>query len=92
MQPSREISIFWRSWRRCARRNRLRLESGTGLFQHRSYAIEEAAEVVDAIEREDLADLRDELGDLLLQSGVHARWGRARPVRFRRRVEAVTTR
>ena len=38
-----------------------------------SYAIEEAYEVVDAIERGDLADLRDELGDLLLQVVFHAR-------------------
>ena len=30
------------------------------------YAIEEACEVVDAIERGDMADLADELGDLLL--------------------------
>ncbi|HJT08880.1 MAG TPA: MazG nucleotide pyrophosphohydrolase domain-containing protein, partial [Stellaceae bacterium] len=31
------------------------------------YTIEEAYEVADAIERGDLADLKDELGDLLLQ-------------------------
>ncbi|MBB4040798.1 ATP diphosphatase [Microvirga flocculans] len=37
------------------------------------YTIEEAYEVVDAIERGDLADLRDELGDLLLQVVFHAR-------------------
>lgn len=37
------------------------------------YTIEEAYEVADAIEREDLADLRDELGDLLLQVVFHAR-------------------
>ncbi len=37
------------------------------------YAIEEAYEVVDAIERGDQADLRDELGDLLLQVVFHAR-------------------
>ncbi len=37
------------------------------------YTIEEAYEVVDAIERGDLADLRDELGDLLLQVAFHAR-------------------
>jgi len=36
------------------------------------YAIEEAYEVVDAIEREDLLDLKDELGDLLLQVVFHA--------------------
>ncbi len=37
------------------------------------YTIEEAYEVADAIAREDLADLRDELGDLLLQVVYHAR-------------------
>ncbi len=36
------------------------------------YTIEEAYEVADAIERGDMADLRDELGDLLLQSVYHA--------------------
>ena len=36
------------------------------------YTIEEAYEVADAIEREDFADLRDELGDLLLQPVFHA--------------------
>ncbi len=37
------------------------------------YTIEEAYEVVDAIERNDLADLKDELGDLLLQVVFHSR-------------------
>ena len=37
------------------------------------YAIEEAYEVVDAIARDDLDDLREELGDLLLQVVFHAR-------------------
>jgi ATP diphosphatase len=37
------------------------------------YTIEEAYEVGDAIERGDLADLKDELGDLLLQVVYHAR-------------------
>jgi ATP diphosphatase len=37
------------------------------------YTIEEACEVADAIERGDLADLREELGDLLLQVAFHAR-------------------
>ncbi len=36
------------------------------------YTIEEAYEVADAIEREDYADLREELGDLLLQVVFHA--------------------
>ena len=37
------------------------------------YSIEEAYEVADAIERGDFDDLRDELGDLLLQVVFHAR-------------------
>jgi len=37
------------------------------------YTIEEAYEVADAIDREDYADLRGELGDLLLQVVFHAR-------------------
>ncbi|WP_052338460.1 nucleoside triphosphate pyrophosphohydrolase [Luteimonas huabeiensis] len=37
------------------------------------YTIEEAYEVADAIDRGDLDDLRDELGDLLLQVVFHAR-------------------
>lgn len=37
------------------------------------YTIEEAYEVADAVERGDIADLRDELGDLLLQVVFHAR-------------------
>lgn len=37
------------------------------------YTVEEAYEVADAIERGDIADLRDELGDLLLQVVFHAR-------------------
>ena len=37
------------------------------------YTLEEAYEVADAIERNDLADLREELGDLLLQVVFHAR-------------------
>jgi ATP diphosphatase len=37
------------------------------------YTIEEAYEVADAIQRGDLTDLKDELGDLLLQVVFHAR-------------------
>jgi ATP diphosphatase len=37
------------------------------------YTIEEAYEVADAIDRRDLGDLRDELGDLLFQVVFHAR-------------------
>jgi ATP diphosphatase len=39
------------------------------------YTLEEAYEVADAIARGDLADLREELGDLLLQVVFHARMG-----------------
>ncbi|MBI4725569.1 MAG: nucleoside triphosphate pyrophosphohydrolase, partial [Rhodomicrobium sp.] len=37
------------------------------------YTVEEAHEVADAIERGDMDDLKDELGDLLLQVVYHAR-------------------
>ncbi|WP_443025096.1 nucleoside triphosphate pyrophosphohydrolase [Sphingomonas sp. M1-B02] len=37
------------------------------------YTIEEAYEVADAIQRADMAELQDELGDLLLQVVFHAR-------------------
>ena len=37
------------------------------------YTLEEAYEVADAIARNDLDDLREELGDLLLQVAFHAR-------------------
>src|ERR1700675_4947346 len=37
------------------------------------YTLEEAYEVADAIGRDDLGDLKDELGDLLLQVVFHAR-------------------
>jgi tetrapyrrole methylase family protein/MazG family protein/ATP diphosphatase len=44
----------------------------------RHYTIEEAYEVADAIEREDFDDLREELGDLLLQPIYHAQMARER--------------
>ena len=37
------------------------------------YTLEEAYEVADAIARDDMADLKEELGDLLLQVVYHAR-------------------
>jgi ATP diphosphatase len=56
------------------------------------YTIEEAYEVVDAIERGDIADLRDELGDLLLQVVFHARMAQeAGHFDFGGVVEAITT-
>lgn len=42
------------------------------------YTIEEAYEVADAIQREDLSDLRDELGDLLFQVVFHAQLAQER--------------
>lgn len=42
------------------------------------YTIEEAYEVADAIERDDMPDLRDELGDLLFQVVFHARMAEER--------------
>src|SRR4028118_417876 len=41
------------------------------------YTIEEAYEVADACQRGDLADLKDELGDLLLQVIFHSRLAEA---------------
>lgn len=40
------------------------------------YTVEEAYEVADAIERGDMADLKEELGDLLLQVVYHAQMAR----------------
>ena len=55
------------------------------------YTIEEAYEVVDAITRGDLDDLRDELGDLLLQVVFHARMAEEQNAfSFGDVVEAVT--
>jgi ATP diphosphatase len=56
------------------------------------YTIEEAYEVVDAIERGDLLDLKDELGDLLLQVVFHARMAEERGAfDFPAVVEAITS-
>lgn len=55
-------------------------------------AIEEAYEVADAIERGDLNDLRDELGDLLLQVVFHARMAEEKCLfDFGGVVEAITS-
>ena len=55
------------------------------------YTIEEAYEVADAIARGDLPDLRDELGDLLLQVVYHARLAEERGAfAFGAVVEAIT--
>src|SRR4051812_43025519 len=56
------------------------------------YTIEEAYEVADAIARGDLRDLREELGDLLLQVVYHAQMaGEAGAFAFPDVVEAITT-
>jgi ATP diphosphatase len=56
-----------------------------------AYTLEEAYEVVDAIERGDLIDLKDELGDLLLQVVFHARMAEERGAfSFGDVVEAIT--
>ncbi|MEO3999716.1 nucleoside triphosphate pyrophosphohydrolase [Mesorhizobium sp. CAU 1732] len=56
------------------------------------YTIEEAYEVADAIARGDMDDLRDELGDLLLQVVYHARMAQeAGEFAFEDVVESVTT-
>ena len=56
------------------------------------YTLEEAYEVADAIARGDLADLRDELGDLLLQVVFHARMAEEQgSFDFGDVVEAITT-
>jgi ATP diphosphatase len=55
------------------------------------YTIEEAYEVADAIARGDLDDLRDELGDLLLQVVFHARMAEEKGAfSFGDVVEAIT--
>ncbi len=55
------------------------------------YTIEEAYEVADAVARGDMADLRDELGDLLLQVVFHARMAEEKgSFDFGGVVEAVT--
>lgn len=55
------------------------------------YTIEEAYEVADAIQRGDLVDLRDELGDLLLQVVFHARMAEEQDAfAFADVVEAIT--
>jgi nucleoside triphosphate diphosphatase len=56
------------------------------------YTIEEAYEVLDAVQRHDMHDLREELGDLLLQVVFHARMAEeAGSFDFGDVVEAITT-
>jgi nucleoside triphosphate diphosphatase len=56
------------------------------------YTLEEAYEVADAIARDDLSDLKDELGDLLLQVVFHARMAQEEGAfDFGDVVDAITT-
>ena len=56
------------------------------------YTIEEAYEVADAVQRADYGDLRDELGDLLLQVVFHAEMAKEKGLfDFGGVVEAITT-
>ncbi len=56
------------------------------------YTVEEAYEVADAIARGDLVDLKDELGDLLLQVVFHARMAQEQgSFAFADVVEAITS-
>jgi nucleoside triphosphate diphosphatase len=92
MQPSKDISRLIEIM--AALRNR---DTGCAwdveqTFQSIApYTIEEAYEVAEAIARGDMADLCDELGDLLLQVVFHARMAEeARHFGFGDVVEAVT--
>ena len=73
MQPSRDISRLIEIMARLREKETgcpWDVEQDFRSIRH--YTIEEAYEVADAIEREDYEDLRDELGDLLLQPIYHA--------------------
>lgn len=73
MQPSRDISRLIEIMAALRNPNggcAWDLEQDFKSISH--YTIEEAYEVFDAIEREDFSDLREELGDLLLQPIFHA--------------------
>lgn len=73
MQPSRDISRLIEIMARLRDKETgcpWDIEQDFKSIRH--YTIEEAYEVADAIEREDFEDLRDELGDLLLQPVYHA--------------------
>lgn len=93
MQPSRDLSRLIEIM--AALRNPdggcpWDLEQDFSTIRH--YTIEEAYEVADAIEREDFDDLRDELGDLLLQPVYHAQMAAERGLfDIGDVVEAITT-
>src|SRR5436190_24304251 len=93
MQPSRDISRLTEIM--SALRNPdggcpWDLEQDFASIRH--YTIEEAYEVADAIERGDFDDLREELGDLLLQPVYHAQMAAERGLfDLGDVVEAITT-
>lgn len=73
MQPSRDMSVLLEIMARLRDKDTgcpWDIEQDFDSIRH--YTIEEAYEVSDAIERKDFEDLRDELGDLLLQPVYHA--------------------
>ncbi len=73
MQPSRDISRLLEIM--AALRNKdggCPWDLEQDFMSIRNYTIEEAYEVADAVERGDFDDLREELGDLLLQPVFHA--------------------
>ncbi|WP_116653484.1 nucleoside triphosphate pyrophosphohydrolase [Pelagibacterium sediminicola] len=73
MQPSRELSTLLDIMARLRDPvNGCPWDIEQDFRSIRHYTIEEAYEVADAIEREDYEDLRDELGDLILQPVYHA--------------------
>jgi nucleoside triphosphate diphosphatase len=68
------LTACWQSWPGCATRSAAVHGISNRVSQpSRPYTIEEAYEVADAIERQDITALQDELGDLLLQVVFHAR-------------------
>jgi nucleoside triphosphate diphosphatase len=93
MQPSRELSRLVEIM--AALRNPdggcpWDLEQDFSTIRH--YTIEEAYEVADAIEREDYDELREELGDLLLQPVYHAQMASERGLfDIGDVIEAITT-
>ncbi|SDG77306.1 nucleoside triphosphate pyrophosphohydrolase [Pelagibacterium luteolum] len=73
MQPSRDMSVLLEIMARLRdKENGCPWDIEQNFETIRHFTIEEAYEVSDAIERRDYADLRDELGDLLLQPVYHA--------------------
>ena len=82
-----------KSWRRCGRpKTGCPWDLEQDFASIAPYTLEEAYEVADAIARNDLDDLEDELGDLLLQVVFHARMAQEQGAfDFGDVVEAITT-